>query len=90
MFKNSEFIPLPYDKQGLIYFTCHNYADQPQEVKRKIADLCKQCGGAHSQELFEFMTSNVTRQALCDRYHIDQTVLYRARKKLYKAWYGVK
>lgn len=87
MFKKRRGIKLPYNKQGLIYFTCVNYRDFPDEVLQKITRLCDEIGKEHSEALFEVMTnSSKSICALAMDYHISETQLYHYRKKFYEAW----
>jgi hypothetical protein len=87
MFKKRRGIKVPYNKQGLIYFTCANIADMPEEIQIKIVDLCKEVGNEHSGVLYEVMTnSSKSICALAMDYHISETQLYHYRKKFYEAW----
>lgn len=87
MFKKRRGIHLPYNKQGLIYFTCVNIKDMPEDVQQKILRLCEDVGKEHSEVLFEVMTnSNKSIRALAMDYHISETQLYHYRKKFYEAW----
>ena len=87
MFKKRRGIKLPYNKQGLIYFTCVNYKDFPEEVLQKIEMLCDEIGKEHSDVLFEVMTnSSKSIRALAMDYHISETQLYHYRKKFYESW----
>lgn len=87
MFKKSCFVHLPYDRQGLIYFICHNFEIQPPSVQKKILDVCQQSGKGNAQALFDFLTTDNTWQKISNQYHIEETTLYRARKKFYEAWF---
>lgn len=87
MFKKRRGIKLPYNKQGLIYFTCINHKDMPEQVEEKIKSLCDDIGKEHSEVLFEVMTNgSKSIRALAMDYHISETQLYYYRKKFYEAW----
>lgn len=87
MFKKRRGIKVPYNTQGLIYFTCVNYRDFPEEVLQKIVRLCDEIGKEHSEVLFEVMTnSSKSIRALAMDYHISETQLYHYRKKFYESW----
>ena len=87
MFKKRRGIKIPYNKQGLIYFTCANYYDMPEEIQIKIVDLCNEVGGEHSEVLYEVMTnSSKSIRKLAMEYHISETQLYHYRKKFYELW----
>lgn len=87
MFKKRRGIELPYNKQGLIYFTCANYYDMPEDIQVKIVELCKEIGKEHSQVLFEVMTnSSKSIRKLAMEYYVSEMTLYRKRKKFYEMW----
>lgn len=79
-------VDLPYIKQGLIYFTCRNYKDQPVEIRHKIINLCLACGKDHYQALFDVVTSSKSMVQISMDHHICQTQLYLMRKKFYENW----
>lgn len=86
MFKKRRGIKLPYNKQGLIYFTCMNYRDMP-EMEIKIKNLCDDIGKEHSEVLWQVMTNgSKSIRALAMDYHISETQLYHYRKRFYEAW----
>ena len=87
MFKKRRGIKLPYNKQGLIYFTCVNHRDMPEHIQDKIADLCDEVGGEYSEALYKVVTdSNRSVRSLAIEYHTSERTLYRCRKKFYEAW----
>ena len=87
MFKKRRGIKLPYNKQGLIYFSCVNHNDMPDDVKQKIVNLCNEVGKEYAEVLFEVVTnSNKSIRALAMDYHISESQLYLYRKKFYEAW----
>ena len=87
MFKKRRGIHIPYDKQGLIYFTCVNHKDMPEDVQTKIKLLCDEVGKEHSQALYQVVTdSTKSIRALAMEHHISETQLYYYRKKFYESW----
>lgn len=88
MFKKRRGIHIPYNKQGLIYFTCVNIDEMPEEVQNKIYNLCQDIGGDDYYEvLFKVVTdSNRSIRSLAMEYHINEMSLYRFRKKFYESW----
>lgn len=88
MFKKRRGIHIPYNRQGLIYFTCVNIDDMPDEVQNKIYNLCQDIGGdEYSEVLFKVVTdSNRSIRSLAMEYHINEMSLYRFRKKFYESW----
>ncbi|WP_101908865.1 hypothetical protein [Marasmitruncus massiliensis] len=79
-------VDLPYIKQGLIYFTCRNFNDQPAIVQHKINNLCLECGKDHYQALFEVVTSSKSISRIAMDHHIDESWLYQLRKRFYVKW----
>ena len=87
MFKKRRGIHLPYNKQGLIYFTCMNIQDMPYDVQDKIKNLCQEVGKEYSEVLYKVVTdSNRSVRSLAIEYNISERNLYRYRKKFYEAW----
>ena len=87
MFKKRRGIHIPYNKQGLVYFTCVNYDEAPAHIQHKIERLCDEVGKEYSDVLFRVVTdSNKSIRALAMEYHISETQLYHYRKKFYEAW----
>lgn len=87
MFKKRRGIKIPYNRQGLIHFTCVNYRDLPDEVVRKITRMCDDIGKEHALVLFEVVTNDTKSiRALAMEYHISESQLYLYRKRFYEAW----
>ena len=87
LFKKRRGVHIPYNKQGLIYFTCVNYKDMPEHLKQKIVNLCQEVGKQHSDVLYKVVTdSNKSIRSLSMEYHISERQLYNYRKKFYEAW----
>lgn len=88
MFKKRRGIRIPYNKQGLIYFTCVNIAEMPEEIQQKIVKLCHEVGGEdYAEVLYKVVTdSNRSIRSLSMEYHISETQLYHYRKKFYEKW----
>lgn len=87
MFKKRRGIHIPYNKQGLIYFTCMNIVDMPKHIQDKIKNLCQEVGKENAEVLFEVVTnSSKSIRSLAMEYHISEMSLYRLRKKFYEAW----
>lgn len=56
MFRKLRGVRLPYNVQGLIYFTCATYRQQDQKTKAKIRELCNSVGGEYAGALFDVLT----------------------------------
>ncbi len=87
MFKKKKGIKVPYNKQGLIYFTCVNFKDQPRKVQEKIERLCEEIGGdEYKKALFEFVTTDSSAVKISLKHYLSEGTLYVLRKKFYEAW----
>ena len=87
MFKKRRGIHIPYNKQGLIYFTCMNVKDMPEDVQRKILNLCIEVGGQHYRALYTMLTDDSKNiHGVAMDFHISETQLYLYRKKFYEKW----
>lgn len=87
MFRKRRGIHIPYNKQGLIYFTCVNVKDMPQEVQQKILNLCIEVAGQDYKALYEVVTND--RKSVLSislEYFINEKRLYKLRKEFYEKW----
>lgn len=83
MFRYKRGIKVDYDQQGYIYFTSRLYRQLSPGDRKKIRELCRECGGEHEQALFEFVTTDATATAITMKYYISRATLYRAVRKYY-------
>ena len=87
MFKKRRGIHISYEQQGLIYFTCVNYKDMPDEIQDKIQRLCQEVGKEYAEVLYKVVTDTKRSiRSLAIEYHISETQLYHYRKKFYENW----
>lgn len=77
---------LPEEKQGLIRYTCLNYAGASRRTREKVERLCRTCGGEYEQALFEVMTTRKSITSIALAHYVSETTLYRLRKSFYEAW----
>lgn len=75
---------IPYDRQGLVYFTSRTYDDQPPRVRRKIDNLCRAAAGEHWRALFDYAVNGDNAVAVSRRHHIGENTLYRAVRRYYQ------
>lgn len=86
-FKKLRSINVPYRQQGLIYFTCKNYAQQPKRVQEKIRRLCREVAGEYEEALFAFLTrENISITWIEREYYVSDSTIYALRKKFYEKW----
>ena len=87
MFKKRRGIHIPYNRQGLIYFTCMNIRDMPEDIKKKILNLCVEVAQEDYRALYEVMTKDSKSvDAIAREYYISEKKLYGYRKKFYEKW----
>lgn len=87
MFRKFKGIKLPYNKQGLIYFTCMNAKDMPEDVQSKILNLCIEVGKENYKALYALLTDNSKNiHGVAMDYFVSESQLYRIRKKFYEQW----
>lgn len=87
MFKKRRGIHIPYNKQGLIYFTCLDVKNQPEDIQQKILNLCVEIAGEDYKALYEVMTSdNKSILSISLEYFLSEKRLYRMRKEFYEKW----
>lgn len=87
MFKKRRGINVPYNKQGLIYFVCLDFKNQPRKVQEKILRLCEEIGGdEYKKALFEFVTTDASAVKVSLKHYLSEGTLYVLRKKFYEAW----
>lgn len=87
MFKKRRGIHIPYNKQGLIYFTCMNVKDMSEDIQQKILNLCIEVGGEHYEALYTLLTDDTKNiHGVSMEFYISETQLYYYRKKFYEKW----
>jgi hypothetical protein len=84
MFRLKKSVPVSYERQGYIYFTSRCFLTLTEREKKKIIDLCAECGGENSDALLQFVTTDTGATAICIRHHISANTLYRAVRKYYE------
>lgn len=84
MFRYKSGIKVDYDRQGYIYFISRLYADLSFRDKEKIQKLCIRCAGDNSKALMEYVTTDTTATAVCMKYYITKSTLYRAVRRYYE------
>ncbi len=89
-FKKLRGVGLPEEKQGLVRFTCLDFADQPEHIREKILRLCRVAAGPYDAALWEVMCTRESITGIAMRHHVSESVLYRARKEFYEGWFRKK
>ena len=86
-FRKLRGVRLSEEKQGLIRYTCLNYASRPKWEQEKIRRLCEVHGGQYSRALFEVMTTRRSVVAIAQAHAVSESVLYERRKAFYEGWF---
>lgn len=83
MFRMKTGIPVPYNEQGYIYFVSRMYNALPVAEQEKICRLCRECGGAYSDAVFEFVTTDQGITNISRKYFVGESTLRRKVRKYY-------
>ncbi len=86
MFRYKKSVPVPYDRQGYIYFISRLYRELRPEQQRKILNLCVECGGEYYQALFTFVTTDLGATAVCMQHHLSRSTLERVVRLYYESF----
>lgn len=86
MFRFKKSIPLPYHRQGYVYFMSRKYAELPERQQRKIDRLCYEAGGKYAEALHEFLTTDRGETAICMRHGLSENTLRACVKRYYMAF----
>lgn len=82
-FRYKRSIPVPYDRQGFIYFLSIRYRELPAQDRKRIRELCRKAGGDYSQALLEFVTTSQGASAVCEKHFLSESTLERIVRKYY-------
>ena len=84
-FRYKRGIDVGFLQQMYIYSASLNYKNLTKAQQKKILKLCKRVGGANSDALFDFVTTDISSTAVCLKYNIaSRTTLYRLLKDYYE------
>lgn len=83
MYRFKRGIPVPYDKQGYIYFMCKRYRRLGKAERALIREACESAGEQYKQALFDFVTGSKGAVAICSKYYISESTLERVVKRFY-------
>jgi len=88
-FKHLRSVPLSYEQQGAIWFTCQTYRRQPPEVQARIRAVCTRVGGGDGMKrkaILALMTTRISWRECCDRHFISDATLDRLRRAFFAEW----
>lgn len=64
-----------------------NVKDMPEDVQRKVLNLCIEVGGQHYRALYTMLTDDSKNiHGVAMDFHISETQLYLYRKNFYEKW----
>lgn len=86
MFRFKKSIPLPYHRQGYIYFMSRKYAELTERQRDRIDGLCAEAGGEYAAALLEFVTTDNGEVAICMKHHVSDQTLRRCVRRYYLAF----
>lgn len=90
MFRKMHGVKVSHDRQGLLFFTCRNYNDLPEETRSRIDALCDSISGgerAYRAALFDMLTTRDSVVSISMKHAVSQSTLYKLRRRFYEAWY---
>lgn len=85
-FRKLRGVPLPKEKQGLIYYTCLNFDSAPEYTRRKILRLCGVAGGEYAEALFMLVTKDRSITELALKCNVSEETLRIVRRRFYTMW----
>ena len=82
LFKKRRGIHIPYNKQGLIYFTCVNVSSK--RIQDKIMKHCILAAGEDADALFRFLTDRSINHIYIElNYGINSKLLFKLKNKFF-------
>jgi hypothetical protein len=82
-FKYKKGIPLPYDRQGYVYFVSKNYRFLPPKRRQRIDRLIEEIGRSYADALRAFVIRGETSSAIESEYYCSSSQLYRLVREYY-------
>lgn len=87
MFKKRRGIKMPYNEQGLIYFTCMNIKCLSEEEQQIILNLCREVAGEYAEALYTMLTDDTKNvHAVARLYFTSESLLYLYRRRFYERY----
>lgn len=86
MYRYKKSVGGSYERQGYIYFTSLRFRELPKKRQGRIAKLCRDVGGEYEKALFEFVTTDTTATAICMKYALGRSTLYRVVADYYRSF----
>ena len=84
MFRYKKSVGGDYVRQGYIFFTSLRFEELGERRRERIRSLCEEAGGEYSEALLEFVTTQTTATAVCYKYALSKSTLYRIVSDYYK------
>lgn len=84
MYRYKKSVGGSYEWQGYIYFTSLRFNELGERRQERIKNLCREVGGEYERALFEFVTTDSSATAICIKYSLGRSTLYRVVGDYYK------
>ena len=86
MFRYKPSVRVSYDQQRYISSVSRSYKQLPDQEREKIRLLCRETGGPYSRALLEYVTAEVSPEAVCMKHYVSRSTLYRAVRRYYEGF----
>ena len=83
MFRYNKKLPIPYDRQGYIYFYAKNFKRMPQEERAALEQVCRKAGHEDYKALLAYVTGSADAVAVCREHYLDERRLFRILRAFY-------
>ena len=83
MFRYKRGVPIPYNRQGYIYFQSRLYKELPSKDRAKIDQICKDAAGQYWRAVLEFVTTSANATYIEQKHHLSKATLHRYVQKYY-------
>ena len=87
-FRYRRAVPLDYDTQRHIYFLLSRFHRLDKEEQKIIREICRKAAGVYAPAVLEYVTTDRTSVAVCDKYRLSESTLERMVKRYYVAFAG--
>lgn len=85
MFRYKPSIPVPYERQGYIYFRSLTYPNMTDREKQRIQGLCAVSAGPYEKALLDHVTKGESVKYVCQKHYIGYpNTIYKAIKRYYE------
>ena len=83
MFRYKSGVPIPYNRQGYIYFQSLLFDELSNKDQDRIRALCHRAGGQYWRAVLEFVTTDADATYIEHKHHISRSTLHRCVRNYY-------